>query len=313
MLFSVIIATYNRVSSLGLLLSSIAEHFGPSRIDHEIIVVNNSREPSVEMRINEVVKTFQHDGGERFRLVREPRAGKCTAQNAAIAVARGEILAFFDDDIVVTPDWLSVAKDFFKQNIFDAMQGPILVPPELQTNQELLIAQHKFRTINFVQYRPHMKEIKTLTGANMAIRREVFAKIGLFNERLGPGRSGISEDVEFAHRLVESGRRIGYEPKAAVYHEVDWSRLTEEFFRQRHEQQGRSRLIFKRQSLVTILPNFMRSIFAFGWYSCSGNVRKKYRAKGRFYHYRAMLVQKLKRNRDHAALSRDFTLPPSTT
>jgi len=313
MLFSVIIATYNRVSSLGLLLSSIAEHFGPSRIDHEIIVVNNSREPSVEMRINEVVKTFQHDGGERFRLVREPRAGKCTAQNAAIAVARGEILAFFDDDIVVTPDWLSVAKDFFKQNIFDAMQGPILVPPELQTNQELLIAQHKFRTINFVQYRPHMKEIKTLTGANMAIRREVFAKIGLFNERLGPGRSGISEDVEFAHRLVESGRRIGYEPKAAVYHEVDWSRLTEEFFRQRHEQQGRSRLIFKRQSLVTILPNFMRSIFAFGWYSCSGNVRKKYRAKGRFYHYRAMLVEKLKRNRDHAALSRDFTLPPSTT
>jgi len=313
MLFSVIIATYNRVSSLGLLLSSIAEHFGPSRIDHEIIVVNNSRDPSVEMRINEVVKTFQHDGGERFRLVREPRAGKCTAQNAAIAVARGEILAFFDDDIVVTPDWLSVAKDFFKQNIFDAMQGPILVPPELQTNQELLIAQHKFRTINFVQYRPHMKEIKTLTGANMAIRREVFAKIGLFNERLGPGRSGISEDVEFAHRLVESGRRIGYEPKAAVYHEVDWSRLTEEFFRQRHEQQGRSRLIFKRQSLVTILPNFMRSIFAFGWYSCSGNVRKKYRAKGRFYHYRAMLVEKLKRNRDHAALSGDFTLPPSTT
>ena len=313
MLFSIIIATYNRVSSLEFLLSSIAEHFGPSRIDHEIIVVNNSREPSVEMRINEVVKTFQRDGGERFHLVREPRAGKCTAQNTAIGVARGEILAFFDDDIVVTPDWLSVAKDFFKQNTFDAMQGPILVPPELQTNQELLIAQHKFRTINFVQYRPHMKEIKTLTGANMAIRREVFAKIGLFNERLGPGRSGISEDVEFAHRLVESGSRIGYESKAVVYHEVDWSRLTEEFFRQRHEQQGRSRLIFKRQSLVTILPNFMRSIFAFGWYSCSGNVRKKYRAKGRFFHYRAMLVEKLKRNRDHAALSGDFTSPPSTT
>lgn len=313
MRFSVIIATYNRVSSLEFLLSSIAESFGRSRIDHEIIVVNNSRDPSVEMRINEVVKTFQRDGGERFRLVREPRAGKCTAQNAAISVAQGEILAFFDDDIVVTPDWLSVASDFFKQNTFDAMQGPILVPPELQTNQELLIAQYKFRTINFVQYRPHMKEIKTLTGANMAIHREVFAKIGLFNERLGPGRSGISEDVEFAHRLVESGRRIGYEPKAAVYHEVDWSRLTEEFFRHRHEQQGRSRLIYKRQSLITILPNFMRSILAFVWYSCSGNVRKKYRAKGRFFHYRAMLVEKMKRSREQPALSGDFTSPPSMT
>jgi hypothetical protein len=40
----------------------------------------------------------------------------------------------------------------------------------------------------------------------------------------------------------------------------------------------------------------MRTVWAFGWYSLMGNERKKYRAKGRYFHYRAMLAEKTKRN-----------------
>jgi GT2 family glycosyltransferase len=279
-------------------------------VDYEVIVADNSRDASIGASIHRLVEKFQREGLKQLRVVREPTAGKCAAQNTAIRAAQGDILGFFDDDVVVTPDWLAIAEQFFKETEFDAMQGPILVPPEMQENQEFLRAQHKFRTINFVQYRPHLREINTLTGANMAIRREVFVRIGLFNERLGPGRSGISEDVEFARRLTAAGGRIGYHPKAGVYHEVDWSRLTEEFFRKRHEEQGRSRLIFKRQSLFTILPNFMRSVAAFGWYACRGNVRKKYRAKGRVFHYRAMLVEKLKGGGRSSHAGGDTNAPP---
>jgi GT2 family glycosyltransferase len=218
--------------------------------------------------------------------------GKCRAQNAAIRTASGKVLAFFDDDVEVTPQWLRVTADFFRREPFDVMQGPILVPPEMEKNQEFLRAQRRFRTIHFVQYPPQLIEIKTLTGANMAIRREVFAKVGVFNEDLGPGTSGMSEDVEFAQRVIRSGGRIGYESRAGVYHCLDWNRLTEKFFRLRHEQQGRSRLLYKQQSVATIVPNLLRSICMFGWYSIVGNERKKYRAKGRFFHYRAMLLEK---------------------
>jgi GT2 family glycosyltransferase len=293
--FSIIIATYERVASLERLLSSIAEYFGQSPIGHEIVVANNSRNRETAKRLEAVLHRFQRDYGERFRSVREPEPGKCKAQNRAIGVATGKILAFFDDDVEVTSKWLSVAWEFFRDGAYDAMQGPILVPPEMENDQEFLRAQGKFRTISFIQYRSKVKEIKTLTGGNMAIRRDVFARIGLFNEQLGPGRSGISEDVEFAQRLIKTGGRIGYNPEAAVYHEVDWSRLTEEFFRQRHEQQGRSRLLYKNQSLASILPNLMRSVWTFGWYSAMGNERKKYRSKGRYFHYRAMLAEKTKR------------------
>jgi GT2 family glycosyltransferase len=294
-LFSIIIATYDRVDFLRGLLAGIAAHFGKLDISHEVIVANNARDERIAQDIATLVGEFGYSQRVAFRHVREPLAGKCRAQNAAIRAAEGAVLVFFDDDIEVTPQWLTVAAEFFQRQDFDAMQGPILMPPEMEHNQELLRAQQRFRTINFVKYRPGVTEIKTLTGANIAVRRAVFTRIGYFNEDLGPGRSGISEDVEFAQRLVRSGGRIGYEPRAGVYHRVDWSRLTEEFFRQRHEQQGRSRLIYKKQSLLSIVPNFLRSIWTLGWYSLVGNERKKYRAKGRYFHYRAMLEVKASR------------------
>ena len=292
--FSIIIATYDRVDSLRRLLMGIRRHFSASGIKHEIIVANNARDDTVARSIDAVVTELQGESHAPVRLVREPAAGKCRAQNTALRVARGDIVAFFDDDVEVTPKWLEHAAEFFRREPFDVMQGPILVPPQFEHDAKFLQAQRRFRTINFVQYSPQLKEIKTLTGANMAVRRDLILKLGGFNEELGPGRSGISEDVEFAQRVLRSGGRIGYEYRAAVYHEVDWSRLTEKFFRIRHEQQGRSRLIYKKQSLASIVPNLLRSLWTLGWHSLFGDVREQYRAKGRFFHYRAMLIQKIK-------------------
>ncbi|HEY7168077.1 MAG TPA: glycosyltransferase [Candidatus Binatia bacterium] len=292
--FSIVIATYDRDASLRRLLDGIGRNFAAASVEHEVIVANNACSEDIAQRISRIVAECSGLYGERFGEVREPLRGKCKAQNAAIRRAKGSILAFFDDDVEVIPSWLSAAADFFSRTDFDVMQGPILVPPELQNNEAFHRAQYRYRTINFVQYPPETSEIKTLTGANMAVRREIFDRVGFFNEELGPGRSGISEDVEFARRVIQLGGRIGYEPRAAVYHAVDWNRFTEEFFRRRHEEQGRSRLLYKKQSVASILPNLLRSLWTLGWYSMVGNERRKYRAKGRYYHYRAMLAEKLR-------------------
>jgi len=55
-------------------------------------------------------------------------------------------------------------------------------------------------------------------GANMAFRRKVFSRIGLFDERLGAGASGCSEDSEFWYRMLAAGMSIAYEPRAVVWH-----------------------------------------------------------------------------------------------
>lgn len=300
--FSIIIASFDRAEGLDRLLRGVSDHFVSSAYELEVLIANNARDGAAAQNIDAVIAGYAAVAPRLFRRVRETLPGKCRAQNRAIAASTGAILAFFDDDVEVTPDWLEVAAKFFHDKPeYDVMQGPILMPPEFRRDQEFLRAHERYRTINFVQYPPNMSEIFTLTGANMAVRREVFDRVGLFNEALGPGCSGISEDVEFAQRVIKNGMRIGYEPAAGVIHEVDRSRLTEEFFRQRHEQQGRSRLIFKGQSLASIIANLGRSTMLLGCYSVIGNVRKKYRAKGRYYHYRAMLEAKLSNRKGNQA------------
>jgi len=55
-------------------------------------------------------------------------------------------------------------------------------------------------------------------GANMAFSRNVFSRIGLFDERLGAGASGCSEDSEFWYRMLAAGMAIAYQPRAVVWH-----------------------------------------------------------------------------------------------
>ena len=127
----------------------------------------------------------------------------------------------------------------------------------------------------------------------MAIRREVFAQLGNFDTRLGPGASGTSEDVELAQRIFQSGKKIGYIPDAIVFHELDRMRLTEAYFKALHQRQGISRLIYKDQSTSRIIFDLCRVSAQYGFYSMFGGERNRYRSKGRLYHYRAMLQAKL--------------------
>ena len=294
-MISIIIATSGRVEKIGRLLEGLSRVHGSEAVEHEVIVANNSPDEATAGAVEALVKEYAQRSGDRFWQVREPIPGKCRAQNKAIALAKGSILAFLEDDLEVTPDWLQSIGAFFSTCPHDLMQGSILMRPVDRENRGLRKALEKYRTVDFIDCGyPPGTDIKTLTGGNIAVKREVFTQVGLFDERLGPGGHGISEDVEFAKRVLKASRRIGYEPRAAVYNELDASRLTEESFRIRHEQQGRSRLAYKGSTIFTILPNLLRSVWTFGWYSLMGNERRRYRAKGRFYHYRAMLREKTK-------------------
>ena len=294
---SIIIATKGRYDGLRRLFESLKGLQGRADIEPEILVVNNADDGAPERQVREMVETFNGDI-RGVRCLRDengisPRP-KCEAHNLALKAAAGSILAFIDDDVEVTPGWLTAVRDFFLGHPYDAMQGSILVPPAFQEDEEFLKVWNRYRTIPYINYGSEVMEIYTLTGPNMAIKREVFDRVGLFDERLGPGRSGMSEDVEFAQRILRSSGRIGYQPKAAVYHEADWDRLNDAFFRKWHEQQGRSRLLYKKSSLLTIIPNLSRSLISYRWYSLFFNERKRYRALGRYYHYMAMLREKVR-------------------
>ncbi len=288
---SILIATQGRVPQLQRLLDSLVRLENHQEIPHEILVGNNAQ-GQASATVEALLQAYRAREPERWLHVREPIPGKSRALNRLIPLAKANIFAFLDDDVEVEPEWLRITWQFFRDYSFDVMQGSILVPPSMQNDQEFLRLLNRYRTICYYS-KPgnEVRQIVSLNAANMGLRKELLDVTGGFDERIGPGASGTSMDVEFGERVLRAGRRIGYEPRSVVYHDVDWSRLTEAYFKRRHELQGRSRAIYKASGVSSSVANLVRAAFGFCLYTALGNERQIYRSKGRIHHYRAMLKE----------------------
>src|SRR5580658_9941527 len=99
---TVVICTYNRSDSLAAALNTLAGSILPRSVEWEVLVVDNNSSD----RTHEVVEALSHLHPGRFRYLFEPRPGKSYALNAGIGQARGDIVAFMDDDVSVDPAWL---------------------------------------------------------------------------------------------------------------------------------------------------------------------------------------------------------------
>jgi len=262
-----------------------------------VIVGDNESKDKTWAMLNETAQGFPVP----FHMLRVSKPGKCAVLNEAIRVAKGDILAFLDDDVVVESGWLEALASYFHENDgrYSAGQGVINLQTSVSNGPEILELFERYRTIPQLKRAPETKEDRSLNGANMAIHRHVFNEIGVFDERLGPGASGTSEDVELAIRLLKKGMKIGYIHNSVVYHRVDRSRLTEAYFKSIHKQQGRSRALFKKPSVARILADLLRATTQFSYYYATGVERKTYRNKGRIYHYLGMIQSKLDRWRQN--------------
>jgi GT2 family glycosyltransferase len=130
------------------------------------------------------------------------------------------------------------------------MQGRILPPAdpaaiagELAPNLDLPIADDG----------DEVAEVRGGLGANMAFRADALRRAGPFDERLGPGAAGHEEETEMSQRLRRAGYRIGYAPRALVYHEVDAARADRARFIRIARERGFCRMIHERHSATDLL------------------------------------------------------------
>ncbi len=215
---SVLICTRNRPEQLERCLRSL-QNLSP--FPHEIIVIDNA--PSSDATQKLVAKIPE------VKYVLEPRPGLSIARNTGIRKSTGNIIAFTDDDVIVHPDWITRIAQSFQRDRVIAMTGLIL-PAELENEAQLIFQKGHtgfgwgyrpitFDTQFFEDMKPYAVPVWRIgAGANMAFRRELFDRIGLFDERLGAGASGCSEDSEIWYRILAEGWFCRYEPTAVVYH-----------------------------------------------------------------------------------------------
>ena len=238
---SVIIATRDRAALLTETLDALARQTWP-RERVEILVADNGSTDGTRAAV-EAAAARSGAPAVHYLSISEP--GKSFAVNAALARARGDILAFTDDDVLPQPAWIERLAAAFEESGADFVAGRIL--PRWETSPPAWLSPALYGVLAIPdngggrQAIPSPGSAVMPIGANMAVRAEVIALIGGLRTDLGKlaGTLRTGEDHEFFLRMLGAGFRGTYEPTAVVHHWVPRKRLVASYFRRWMYQNGR--------------------------------------------------------------------------
>ena len=169
--------------------------------------------------------------------------GASGARNTGLKASRGEIVAFVDDDVVPSPDWLERLVGHFEDDSVLGVGGrldawwatgrPAWFPPEFDW---VVGASYRGMPVT-------MAPVRNVWSANLAVRRDVLERVGGFREDFGRvGTHARPEDTDLCLRVTRSlGGRWLYDPTARAGHKVPEHRATFGFFVRRCYQEGRGK------------------------------------------------------------------------
>ena len=242
---SVVIPTYNRSDLLFAALESlVAQELKDLR--YEVIVVDNNSTD----RTAEVVKSF---GGSKLpvRYVFEARQGHSYARNAGISQSRAPIVAFADDDVTVSRNWLATIKETFDAHPEIGFIGGKVQPVWVAPPPRWLTSQHwgplALQDHGDSEFYLEPNKVIGVISANLGVRRELFEKFGMFSadvQMVGSDIGGM-EDHEYVERLWRAGVTGLYVPKLVVHAPVDTNRTRKTYHRRWHKGHGRHYAIMR--------------------------------------------------------------------
>ncbi|HET7697256.1 MAG TPA: glycosyltransferase [Vicinamibacterales bacterium] len=218
---TVAVCTRDRAAQLGQCLDALtALEYPHDRLD--LLIVDNAPSDSSTRDLAA--------GYPRLRYVMEPRPGLNWARNRAVREARGEIVAFTDDDVSVDAGWIAAVAAAFEDEPHAMCVTGLVVPDEIDTPAQALFETYGGfgRGFDRAVYRVAPGESAGLeyggagrfgTGANMAFRRSFFEREGLFDPALDVGTpTHGGGDLEMFFRVLKTGHALVYEPAATVRH-----------------------------------------------------------------------------------------------
>ena len=203
--FSIIVPTFNRPTQLTACLQSLT-HLDNARNRFEVIVVDDGS----GMPPKDIVSSFCHQ--LTVTLITQPHRGPAMARNMGAKEAKGEFLAFTDDDCHPAPNWLQSLAARFATRPDHAIGGLTLnaLPHNLYSTASQLVINYLYAYYNAD---PH--QARFFTSNNLALPADRFRSIGEFNSTF-PQAAG--EDREFCERWRHHGYQMTYAPEVLVYH-----------------------------------------------------------------------------------------------
>jgi glycosyltransferase involved in cell wall biosynthesis len=243
MKYSLIVATYNRAGHLRDTLASLAA-LRTSESWEAIIVDNNSTDETRAV-VEEAAEWFPVE----LRYLFEAEQGKSAAMNTGTRAARGDVMAYTDDDVRLEADWLDRAGEALDRHGCDFVGGKVL--PIWGGERPAWLPNHggqHWAVIALLDYGPEPIELvnRSPLGVNMAIRREALTRHSLWwDNRVGRQGNTLrgQEQREWCVRARAAGLRGFYTPDMIVHHIVPEDRLNKRYFRRWMYWNGISRSI----------------------------------------------------------------------
>jgi GT2 family glycosyltransferase len=259
---SVLIATKERPQQLDACLKSV---LASNHTSFEVRVIDQSPEPSTGIR------------DSRLCVHQSRTRGKSAALNEAMEFASGHLFAFTDDDCTVPPDWLTRGHEHLEAlPEVDLIYGALLGIPH---NPSLWFVPGFFPARLEIVSGAARARYRGGAGANMFARRELFQRIGGFDEAIGPGAPFRScEEYDIYYRALRAGAQVLRDPENAVLH---WGR--------RAHSDGSSRLLLqgyffgegavlakhvRSRDLVALRISLIIALWELGHLVCSRLVRR---------------------------------------
>jgi GT2 family glycosyltransferase len=196
----------------------------------EIIVVNNGpRRP-------ELIPYYRKISTDRrVRVVHfDAPFNYSAANNYGATIAQGDLLLFLNNDTrVIVPDWLDELVMWAQRQEVGAVGGKLLRPNGKIQHAGIILGltglaghifggqpENRWSLFGLAEW---YRDYLAVTAACLMIRREVFERIGRFNEQLGL----CGNDVELCLRLLKAGLRVVYNPYARLIHIESATRRSE--------------------------------------------------------------------------------------
>lgn len=204
-MISVIIPTLNRDIKILQCLESLL-HTNDQCMEPIVLDQNHSTSPALKNFIR------MHPS---IKYIKTNTINKSLALNKAIIKASGSIIAFTDDDCIVSKTWLSEIRSSFKKrpdiscvtgNTYPYGSIPRWkCPPTMSKKSAVFSRPQHHSAIGY--------------GNNYAIRKSIFQSIGMFKTWLGPGSIGSNcEDGEMLLCMITTNHKIFHNSRAAVFH-----------------------------------------------------------------------------------------------
>lgn len=232
---SIIICTYNREEVLCSTLRSVINRINADKVDAELIVVDQTLKHNDETV--HFLKELSHE--QKIRWIQLTTPSLPNARNVGIDAAKGRYLLFLDDDVELADTCLNAYIKAFENTKVDAVVGRVTLVNKDEKGNVLLLSKSPIKRFikkvlsTFFSYKKSFKItsygiilnntnlnyygiVDGGMGCNMAFRKEVFKKIGLFDVHyIG---NALREETDIFMRLKRNKMKVLFEPQAHIFH-----------------------------------------------------------------------------------------------